>query len=73
MNGEGPRKGAHTDGLPATTTVPQADLELEALIRISAARDLLDHVLIGDVVPEPWTSGARALVERAERLLEVAI
>ncbi len=53
-------------------TVPDPALELEALARLAGARDLLNHVLGGDVVPQPWTTDARRLVERAERLFEVA-
>ncbi len=73
MIGEGaPLKGAPTDGLPATTTVAQAALELEALVRLGAARDLIEYVLAGAVVHQPWTAGARGLIERAAFLLEMA-
>ncbi len=48
------------------------DLEQEALVRLSAARDLVEHVLVGDVRPQPWTAAARKLIEQAEWLLQVA-
>ena len=71
MNGKRPPKGAPAPGLPATSTVRDPSLELEALVRLAGARDLLDHVLLGDVVPQPWTSAARDLVAQAERFFEV--
>ncbi len=72
MNGEGPRKGGPSPGLAATTTVAHHALELEALARLAGARDLIHHVVGGDVLPQPWTTAARHLVEQAERFLEVA-
>jgi hypothetical protein len=51
---------------------PDPDLELEALVRLAGARDLLDHVVVGDVVPQALVIAARQLVEKAERLLVLA-
>lgn len=48
------------------------DLEIEALVRFAAARDLLAHVCAGDVFPEPWARAARGLVEIGEEFLRVA-
>lgn len=53
-------------------TVPDPALELEGLPWLEAARGLIDHVLVGDVMPQPWISGARQLVERAEWFFERA-
>jgi hypothetical protein len=46
------------------------DVELEALARLGAARDLLDHVLAGNVVPLPWVTAAAGLIAQAEQLLQ---
>jgi hypothetical protein len=41
--------------------------ELEALVFATAARDLLDHMLIGDVLSLEAIRAARRLLDRAER------
>lgn len=48
------------------------DLELEAMLRLRAARDLVEYVLQGHVVPQPWLEGARGLIALAETMLEAA-
>ena len=41
------------------------DLEREAILRLSAARDLLGYVVAGHVVPQPWVDGAARLIAEA--------
>jgi hypothetical protein len=48
----------------------KAELESEALARLAGAKDLLGHVVAGDVGFQPWTRAARELIEAAERILE---
>jgi len=48
-----------------------SDVELEALVRLAGARDLLSHVVAGDVLPQPWTRAAARLIAQAEELLRL--
>lgn len=47
-------------------------LEVEALLRLAAARDILTYVVEGHVVPQPWVDGAARLVEEARWRLAAA-
>lgn len=42
------------------------------MLRRAAARDLVEHVLEGHVIPQPWLDGARRLIAQAEVMLEAA-
>jgi hypothetical protein len=48
------------------------ELELEAIARLAAARDLVKHVLRGQTTARPWVTASRGLIERAERLYRQA-
>lgn len=54
-------------------TIPaEPPLEVEAMLRLAAARDLLGYVVEGHVMPQPWVDGAARLVEEARWRLAAA-
>jgi len=48
----------------------ELERELEAIARLAAARDLISHIVAGDVAPQPWVDAAARLIAQAVALLE---
>ncbi len=64
------RQGSGRDAWSASTV--DDDLHAEGVLRLLAAKAVIDHVITGDASPRPWLSGARHLIVQGEWYLMLA-